>query len=303
MRAARHEPAVGRHRSHVVAEQRPAGAVDHRVDAASAGRGAHRLAHRGLPVAEHRVGPERLHARDLLGRSDRGDHASARNAGRLHRRARDAAGRRRDEHGLPRSHVRDRGDHRPRGADVALRCGSEHELAGAPQRDHRTGRHRHPLGIPAEAIGTEHDEPLAEIAAPARTRGAVAARVLLERRHRVADSDARDLVADLRDGPGELRAEHPGHRERPARRAGARVEVAVVEPARVDVDHDVAGAARRVVDLLPAHHLGSAVLAEGRREQLSLRAGSSGRASRRRGSARASRTPRTCWSGGRSATG
>ena len=50
-----------RHRRHVLAEQRPTGGVDHRVDAAAVGRLAHRLADRRLAVAEDDVGAQRAH--------------------------------------------------------------------------------------------------------------------------------------------------------------------------------------------------------------------------------------------------
>ena len=206
----------GGHRRQVLPEPRASGRVDHGIDAAAAGGLGHRFRHRRVAVAEDHVGAQCPHRVGLLGRSHRGDHARPGQTRRLHGCARHAARRRRHQHRLARAHGRDRHHHRPRGRDHALGGGCRHEVVRRAQRDHRTGRHRHQLRVAAPAIGAEHHEPLAQIGPPAPAGGTGPARELLVRGDRVAVGDALDVGPHRDHGAGELSAQHPGHRERPA---------------------------------------------------------------------------------------
>jgi hypothetical protein len=200
----------------VIREQRPASRIHDRIDAAVPGGGANGLADRRLAVAEDGVCAESAHRLDLLGRADRRDHPCACELRGLHRRARDPAGRRRHEDSFAWPNPCDLGDHRPRGAHRALGRGCGEEVVVAAKRNDRACGHTDELCVSAPAIGAEHGEALAEILAPAGAARAAAAGELLVRAHRVSRGDPLHVGADLGNRPGELGAEHPGHRERPA---------------------------------------------------------------------------------------
>ena len=152
----------------------------------------------------------------------------------LDRGVADAAARGLDDDGLAGLQPRAGHDHVP--------CGREHDLPGgghlgghAVGQEVRRVRGRDDLlGVAAGELHAHHPRVQAQVRLPGAAVAALVALDLVLRPDAVADGQVLDALADRVDRPGELDAELVRQRQRPARHAGAQVDVEVVDPAGLD---------------------------------------------------------------------
>ena len=187
--AARHQAPVGPQAASGACRTTGRRRVDDRVDAAPAGQLPHGLEHVDVAVRQHVVGAERrARARPCPRRPPWRSRARRRGAGTARPHSAtppDADGTSTVSSACTGRH---RAHHAPRRGDDALRGGGRDEVVRRAQRDQRPRRHAHALRVAAPAVRAVDREAGAEVGPPARAGGAGAARVLLERRHGVADA-------------------------------------------------------------------------------------------------------------------
>ena len=244
------EPGAGRERIDGTHQDRAAGHLQRRIDAAAIGEPPRRVADALARVVDRGVGAEGAGLLQLLLGARGGDHPRARELRDLHRGGADAAARRRDQHRLARAEADLLDQRLPRRRKGNL--AGHRILIGkrVGDADHVVVVHLYVLGVAAPMGDAQHAGVHTQILAAVAAVAAGTAAQHEVRRDPVALVEPRHPGADVCDGARRVDPHDMRHGAVDAEETLAQVGIAMVHAGGMDLDEELAGTRRRRLHIL-----------------------------------------------------